>query len=205
VGSSGAGKTTVVDLILGLFAPTSGHVLADGRDVRSDLAGWRRNFGYVPQDVYLNDDTVRRNVAFGVADDAIDDEAVWRALRAARLDGFVRELPGGLDHEVGEHGVRLSGGQRQRLGIARALYHEPQVLVMDEATSALDVETERDIAATTAGLAGERTVILIAHRLSTVEDCDRLFFLKDGRLAAEGSFEQLSAASPDFRKMAQLT
>jgi len=192
VGSSGAGKTTLVDLVLGLFSPTSGAILADGRDVREDPDGWRRNFGYIPQDIYLTDDTIRRNVAFGVPDTAIDDAAVRRALTAAQLDEFVAGLPGGLDHVVGEGGVRLSGGQRQRIGIARALYHDPPVLVMDEATSALDAHTEREINETILRLAGKRTVIVIAHRLATVERCDRLFFLKDGRLLAEGTYEDLA-------------
>jgi ATP-binding cassette subfamily C protein len=204
VGASGAGKTTVVDLVLGLFRPTGGRVLVDGRDIGEDLAGWRRNFGYIPQEIYLTDDTIRRNVAFGVEDAAIDDEAVWAALRAARLDELVRSLAGGLDHEVGERGVRLSGGQRQRLGIARALYHDPEVLVMDEATSALDTRTEREITETTLGLAGSRTVIVIAHRLTTVQGCDRLFLLESGRLAASGTFDELVAESAEFRRLASV-
>ncbi len=205
VGSSGAGKTTVVDLMLGLFAPTTGGIFADGRDVGGDLVGWRRNFGYIPQEIYLTDDTIRRNVAFGVPDHAIDDDAIWRALRAARLDDFTRQLSGQLDHEVGEGGVRISGGQRQRLGIARALYHDPAILVMDEATSALDAQTERAITETTLRLAGERTVIIIAHRLSTLEGCDRLLFLKDGVVEAEGSYAELATDSSSFRAMARLS
>ncbi len=205
VGPSGAGKTTVADLILGLFPPTSGEILADGQDISEDLPGWRANFGYIPQTIYLTDDTIRRNVAFGVPDEDIDDEAVRRALADAQLTEFVDELPGGLDHIVGETGERLSGGQRQRIGIARALYHDPPILVMDEATSALDTRTEREITETTVRLAGSRTVIVIAHRLSTVERCDRLFFLKDGLLAAEGTYQELASSSPDFRKMANLT
>ena len=126
VGPTGAGKTTLIGLILGLFVPTSGRILVDGRDLQDDMAGWQRSIGYVPQDIYLLDDTVRRNVAFGVPDEEIEDERLWQALRAAQVDGFVKTLPGGLDAVIGERGDRISGGERQRLGIARALFHDPQ-------------------------------------------------------------------------------
>jgi ATP-binding cassette subfamily C protein len=158
----------------------------------------------IPQAIYLLDDTIRRNVAFGVPDKEIDDGQVVAALAGAKLEEFVRQLPGGLDATIGEGGARLSGGQRQRLGIARALYRDPAFLVLDEATSALDAETEREVTKTVLGLRGARTVVVIAHRLSTVKDCDRLFFLAGGRVAAEGTFDELLASSAEFRRMAQV-
>ena len=182
-GPSGAGKTTLVDVVVGLLAPTRGQVLVDGQDVYEDLDGWRRRLGYIPQNVYLLDDSVRRNVAFGVPDTEIDGERVWAALRAAQLEKLVRQLPDGLDAGVGERGVRFSGGERQRLGIARALYHDPDVLVLDEATGSLDVETEREVTAAIQGLRGTKTLIVITHRLATIERCDVIYDLTDGRIA----------------------
>jgi ATP-binding cassette subfamily C protein len=202
VGPSGAGKTTVVDVILGLLEPTAGHVLVDGVSIHERLASWQRKIGYIPQSIYLTDDSVRNNVAFGMDDDEIDDEAVWRALEAAQLRDLVASLPEGLDTTVGERGVRLSGGQRQRIGIARALYHNPEVLVMDEATSALDNQTERQFVEALEQLQGSHTLIVIAHRLSTVRNCDTLFMLDEGRLVAEGSYDELMSSSAEFRRMA---
>lgn len=202
VGPSGAGKTTVVDVILGLLTPTGGRVLVDGVNIQERLDHWQRQIGYIPQSIYLTDDTVRRNVAFGMQDDDIVDEAVWEALAAAQLTELVESFEEGLDTFVGERGIRLSGGQRQRIGIARALYHKPEVLVMDEATSALDNETERNIVEALGGLQGKHTMIVIAHRLSTVKDCDTLFMLDEGRLVAEGTYNHLLATSSDFRRMA---
>jgi ATP-binding cassette, subfamily B, bacterial PglK len=201
VGPSGAGKTTAVDVILGLLEPRQGRVLVDGRDIRGDVAAWQRQIGYIPQSIFLTDDTIRRNIAFGLEDAAIDDDAVWRAVEAAQLRELVESLPEGLDTVVGERGIRLSGGQRQRIGIARALYHNPAVLVMDEATSALDNQTERYITEALDRLRGKRTLILIAHRLTTVKKCDRLFFLKDGQLFGHGTHEELMS-NPEFRGMA---
>ncbi|MBF0595250.1 MAG: ABC transporter ATP-binding protein [Candidatus Omnitrophica bacterium] len=201
IGPSGAGKTTVVDMILGLLDPSGGKILVDGVDIHTHLRSWQTVIGYIPQTIYLCDDTIRNNVAFGLAAAEISDEQVWRSLRLAQLDEFVRSLPEGLNTTVGERGVRLSGGQRQRLGIARTLYHDPQVLVMDEATAALDNETERSFMEALLGLSGERTIIIIAHRLTTVQQCDKIFFLKDGRLVSEGRFEELSVSCPEFRKM----
>jgi ATP-binding cassette, subfamily B, bacterial PglK len=202
VGSSGAGKTTIVDLILGLLEPQEGRILVDGVPIASHLRGWQREIGYIPQEIYLTDDTLRRNVAFGLADDEIDEAAVWTAITTAQLRTLAEELPEGLDTVIGERGVRLSGGQRQRIGIARALYHQPSVLVMDEATSALDNETERFVVEALERLRGQRTVIVIAHRLTTVRRCDRLFFLKGGRLIGEGSYEELLQSTQEFRAMA---
>jgi ATP-binding cassette, subfamily B, bacterial PglK len=187
IGGSGAGKSTLVDVILGLLTPTGGAALVDGVDIRNNLRGWQDLIGYVPQAVFLTDDTLRRNIAFGFPDEEIDDVAVWRALRAAQLESYVTSLPDGLDTQVGERGVRLSGGQLQRIGIARALYHDPPVLVLDEATSSLDTATERSVMEAVHALHGRKTVLIVAHRLSTVAQCDHLFRIEAGRLVEQGS------------------
>jgi ABC-type multidrug transport system fused ATPase/permease subunit len=186
IGGSGAGKSTLVDIILGLFTPCSGIVKVDGTDIQTNLRGWQDQIGYVPQSIYLTDDTLRRNVAFGLPADQIDEAAVWRAIRAAQLEQFVNDSPQGLDTLVGERGIRLSGGQLQRIGIARALYHDPPVLVLDEATSSLDTATEHDVMRAVRALHGNKTLLIVSHRLSTVEHCDHLFRLEQGRLVAEG-------------------
>ena len=185
VGASGAGKSTLIDLIVGLHAPNAGRVLVDGVDIHQNLPAWQRRIGYVPQNIYLIDDSIRRNIAFGLPDDEIDDLAVARALRAARLESFVRTLPRGLESTVGHEGIRLSGGQRQRIAIARALYHDPSVLIMDEATNALDDETEFEIMTELRTLQKEKTVIVVAHRPSTVDRCDQLIRLEAGRIVPE--------------------
>jgi ABC-type multidrug transport system fused ATPase/permease subunit len=186
IGGSGAGKSTVVDIVLGLLTPSRGTVKVDNLDIQANLRGWQDQIGYVPQAIYFTDDTLRRNIAFGLAADKIDDAAVWRAIRDAQLETFVRQLPQGLDTIVGERGIRLSGGQRQRIGIARALYHNPAVLVLDEATSSLDTATERGVMDAVRALKGEKTVLIVAHRLSTVEYCDRLFRIEKGLAVDEG-------------------
>lgn len=191
VGPSGAGKSTLVDVILGLFAPTSGVVSVDGSDVHQNLRNWQNQIGYVPQAIYLTDDTLRRNVAFGLNDENIDDDLVREAIRLAQLQEFVSTLPDGLETVVGERGVRLSGGQRQRIGIARALYHKPSVLVLDEATSSLDTPTEHGVMQAVQALQGSKTVIIVAHRLSTVEYCDRLYRIEDSRITEEGTFAEV--------------
>ena len=198
VGPTGAGKSTLVDLLLGLLAPTSGRVLIDGEPLAGRERVWQRQIGYVPQDVYLLDDTLRRNIAFGIPDGAIDESRVARAVAHARLDEVVAALPQLLDTVIGEDGMRLSGGQRQRVAIARALYHDPPVLVFDEATAALDSQTEREVTEAIANAHGSRTVIAIAHRLSTVKGCDQLIYLRDGRLAGIGTYESLMQ-DPEFR------
>jgi ATP-binding cassette, subfamily B, bacterial PglK len=187
IGSSGAGKSTLVDVVLGLLAPTEGAVEVDGVDIRTNLRGWQDQIGYVPQVIYLTDDSLRRNVAFGLPEEQIDDNAVQQAIRAAQLDQFVAQLPDGLNTPVGERGVRLSGGQRQRIGIARALYHDPAVLVLDEATSSLDTPTESGVMEAVRALRGNKTLIIVAHRLSTVEQCERLFRLEHGDLVEQGN------------------
>jgi ATP-binding cassette subfamily C protein len=180
------------------LVPNSGRILVDGRNLHDSLAGWQRNIGYVPQTVYLIDDTVRRNVAFGVPEEEIDDERVWQALRAAQVDHHVRSLPGELNAIVGEHGDRLSGGERQRLGIARALYRDPGVLVIDEATANLDPGTEAAIIETISGLRGKKTIIAITHRLAFVRNCDCIYMLAQGRLRNSGGYSDLLSREPAF-------
>lgn len=194
VGASGSGKSTLVDVILGLLPPSSGVVKVDDVDIQGAIRAWQNQIGYVPQSIFLTDDTLRRNVAFGLPDEQIDDEAVVRAIRAAQLDDFVEGQPDGLATIVGERGIRLSGGQRQRIGIARALYHDPAVLVLDEATSALDTATENNVMEAITALRGKKTILIVAHRLSTVIHCDRLFRLEDGRIVGEGTPGELLAA-----------
>lgn len=185
VGQSGAGKSTLVDVLIGLLRPGSGTVRVDGQDIQGNLRGWQDQIGYVPQSIFLTDDTLRRNIAFGLSNEQINDAAVGRALRAAQLEEFVNSLPDGVNTCVGERGVRLSGGQRQRIGIARALYHDPAVLVLDEATSSLDIATEAGVMEAVRALQGEKTIIIIAHRLTTVEQCDHIYRLEQGRIMAE--------------------
>jgi ABC-type bacteriocin/lantibiotic exporter with double-glycine peptidase domain len=186
IGQSGSGKSTLVDIILGLLKPTGGNILVDGYDIQGNLRGWQNQVGYVPQSIYLTDDTLRRNIAFGIPKNMIDDDAVQSALRAAQLDVFVSQLPEGLETVVGERGVRLSGGQRQRIGIARALYHNPEILVLDEATSALDGLTEDGVMEALNIMHGVKTLIIVAHRLSTVENCDILYKLDNGKVIETG-------------------
>lgn len=185
VGSSGSGKTTMVDVLLGLLELQSGVIKADGVDVKTNYEGWLKNIGYIPQTIFMIDDTIRKNVAFGFADDEIDDEKVWAALKEAQLDEFVRSLPEGLDTGIGERGIRISGGQRQRIGIARALFEDPEVLVLDEATSALDGDTEAAIMDSINRLHGKKTLIIIAHRLTTIEKCDMVYRVEDGNILKE--------------------
>ena len=186
IGPSGSGKSTLVDIVLALFSPSAGQVSVDGRNVEQHQREWQDQIGYVPQFIYLTDDTLRRNVAFGLSDTHIDDAAVERAIRAAQMEEFVASLPGGLETIVGERGVRLSGGQRQRIGIARALYHDPAVLVLDEATSALDAAIECDVMEAVTALKGSKTILIVAHRPSTLEQCDRLYRLEHGRIVEAG-------------------
>lgn len=185
VGTSGAGKTTIVDILLGLLRIEKGSILADGVEVREHYASWLKNIGYIPQMIFMLDSTIRKNVAFGCPDEDIDDDKVWEALKEAQLDEFVRGLPDGLDTSIGERGIRLSGGQRQRIGIARALFEDPEVLVLDEATSALDNETEAAIMDSINRLHGRKTLIIIAHRLQTIEKCDMVYRVENGKAVRE--------------------
>ena len=202
VGESGAGKTTMVDLLLGLLTPTEGKICVDGIDIQERISAWQRNIGYIPQSIYLADETLRNNVAFGIPEDEIDDDKVIQAIESAQLSEMVSKLPAGLDTMIGENGTRISGGQRQRVGIARALYHNPQVLVMDEATSALDNITEKEITDAIEALKGDKTVIMIAHRLTTVQNCDILYLMKNGKIIDQGSYDYLVDTNREFRKMA---
>ena len=185
VGVSGAGKTTAVDVLLGLLRPHAGKVLVDGTDIQMDINGWLSNIGYIPQSIFMLDASIRDNVAFGVETDVIDDALVWDALEEAALSEFVKSLPEGLDTQIGERGVRLSGGQKQRIGIARALYSNPPVLVFDEATSALDNETEAVIMDSINHLHGTKTMIIIAHRLTTIAECDMVYRVESGKIVQE--------------------
>lgn len=185
VGSSGAGKTTAVDILLGLLRPQKGQIFADGVDVSENYHEWLAQIGYIPQVIFMLDDTIRSNIAFGVHADRQSDELVWKALEEAQLADFVRSLPDGLETRIGERGIRLSGGQRQRIGIARALYGNPQLLIFDEATSALDNETETAIMESINALHGKKTMIIIAHRLTTIEECDMVYRVEDGKILQE--------------------
>lgn len=180
VGTTGAGKTTLADIIIGLHEPTAGRVLVDGEDIRKNPVGWANLIGYIPQFIYLCDDTIRANVALGDEREMIEDDWVWRCLERAQMKEFVESLPKGLDTVIGENGVRLSGGQRQRIGIARALYCKPQFLLMDEATSSLDNDTEKAIVDSINSLSGDLTMLIIAHRLSTIESCDLIYRIEAG-------------------------
>jgi ATP-binding cassette, subfamily B, bacterial PglK len=204
VGGSGVGKTTLVDLILGLLQPTAGEILIDGRAVNDSWkAEWCRHIGYVPQHVFLSDDTILHNIAFGIDPDEIDREVVYKAAKLAQIHDFIEEeLPQQYDTAIGERGIRLSGGQRQRLGIARALYHDPEILVLDEATSALDGVTEQDFMRAVQGLSDNKTIIIIAHRLTTIKNCDRIFLLESGGGVVEGRYEDLLGKSELFASMA---
>lgn len=203
VGGTGAGKTTLIDILLGLLAPDQGSVLVDRTEINDEtIASWQRSIGYVPQQIYLNDASIAENIAFGSPPDQIDMDRVQHAARIAQLHNFVKtELPDGYRTTAGERGTRLSGGQRQRIGIARALYHDPDVLVLDEATSALDNLTERAVIDGISAL-GNKTVIMIAHRLNTLRDCDCIMMLEHGKIAASGTYAELMADSAAFRKMA---
>jgi len=191
IGASGAGKTTLADLILGLFEPQEGRIAVDGTDIKGHMKAWHQCIGYIPQNIYLMDDTIRANITFGIPDKQIDEAQIRRALKEAQLEQFVDSLPDGLDTEIGDRGVKLSGGQRQRIGIARALYRNPEVLVLDEATSALDNDTEKEVMQAIDGLHGTRTMIVIAHRLSTIRNCDEIYEVGNGTIVERDKDEIL--------------
>lgn len=185
IGASGGGKTTTADIVLALLNPDKGKITVDDIDINNNIRGWKSKIGYIPQTIYLIDDTIRANIAFGINSEAIDDVKVWKSLEDAQLKDYIESLPKGLDTEVGERGVRLSGGQRQRIGIARALYRNPEILVFDEATSALDNETEKEVMKAIDGLHGTKTILMIAHRLSTIEKCNRVYKVENGTVTRE--------------------
>ncbi len=201
VGKSGAGKTTLVDALLGLLRIQQGTIRVDENDIYADTRAWQRNIGYIPQFIYLTDDTLLRNVALGLEDHEIDMEKFRQATEAAQLSELVESLPDKEHTMLGERGIRLSGGQRQRVGIARALYHNPELLIMDEGTSALDSITEKYIIDSIERLKGERTVVLIAHRLTTVKNCDVIYFMENGRITDQGTYDELYRTNESFRGM----
>ena len=182
IGPSGEGKTTLADMVLGLLTADNGKVLVDGSDIQENISGWHKMLGYIPQTIYLMDDSIKNNIAYGIPEEEIDAKRLWKALEDAQIKEFIESFPEGINTEVGERGVRLSGGQRQRIGIARALYNNPEVLILDEATSALDNETEAAVMDAINHLAGSKTLIIIAHRLSTIENCDIIYEGKNGRV-----------------------
>ncbi len=190
IGQSGAGKTTVMDIMLGLLKPDKGEIIADGRNIEEDIHAWLRNVSYIPQQIFLIDDSIIRNVAFGENEEDIDQTLVWKALEEAQLKDFVKSLPEGLNTVVGEQGIRLSGGQKQRIGIARALYHDPDIIFFDEATSALDNDTENAIMESINHLKGKKTLVIIAHRLTTIQNCDVVYKVEDGKIIKEGRVYQ---------------
>ncbi|WP_072619909.1 ABC transporter ATP-binding protein [Spirulina major] len=196
IGQSGAGKTTLVDVILGLLIPKSGDLKVDGQSVYENLRGWQNLIGYIPQSIFLLDDTIEHNIAFGVPEEKINQERLRAAIAAAQLTDLIEQLPNGLQEKVGERGVRLSGGQRQRIGIARALYHQRDILVLDEATSALDNETEQLVSDSIQNLAGSLTMISIAHRLTTLKHCDRIYVLEQGKIIESGTYDEVVLKQP---------
>lgn len=202
VGASGAGKSTLVDVLLGFIIPTQGHVTYNGVNIHENLKAWRKKIGYVSQTIFLSDDTIKANIALGVPSAEVDDARLDEVIRLAHFDDVVRKLPEGLKTVIGEEGVQLSVGQRQRIGIARALYHNPEVLIFDEATSALDNETEHRISQMINELGGTKTIIIVAHRLSTVRDCDKVFYFEGGQKVDEGDFLTLESTCPGFANLA---
>ena len=205
IGPSGAGKSTLVDVILGLLTPNAGQVVVDGQNIHQNIRAWQDQIGYVPQSIYLTDDTLRRNVAFGLANEQIDDAAVKHAIQAAQLEEFVASLPQGLETLVGERGIRLSGGQRQRIGIARAMYHDPAVLVLDEATSALDTATESGVMQAVTALRGSKTILIVAHRVTTVAHSDRVYRLEQGKVVEEGNPDAMLYQRRESKTLAHST
>lgn len=204
VGSTGAGKSTLVDILMGLLTPTAGRLSVDGKPLDAEsLRFWRCSVGYVPQTVFLSDDTVRRNIAFAIPEKEIDDEAVRRAAVAARIDEFIEGLPQGYETRVGENGVRLSGGQRQRLGIARALYGDPDLLILDEATSSLDSATEEAVMLAVGALSANKAIVLVTHRLQMLRNCHRIYVVEHGSVCATGSYQQLLNGSKEFQNLAR--
>jgi len=204
VGSTGSGKSTAIDLVLGLMQPEQGQLMVDGKPITQDnLRAWQNTLGFVPQSIFLADSSIRENIAFGLPEHEIDDQKVRRATKMAHLEELVQELPNGLNTRVGERGVQLSGGQRQRIGIARALYHDAEVLILDEATSALDGITEKLIMDAIHDFAGQKTIIMIAHRLATVKQCDTIYLLGNGTVIDAGTYSELTQRNQIFKRMAQ--
>ncbi|XP_060085374.1 protein glycosylation K-like [Ylistrum balloti] len=199
-GGSGSGKTTLVDILIGLLEPTTGQLVIDNKPLKGEGI-WSDRIGYIPQQIALQEGSIKKNIALGIKVEEINEQRVWQVLKLAQLDEFVQELPDQLETNIGESGVNLSGGQRQRIGIARALYPNPEILVLDEATSALDNKTENDFVNSLYNLKYRITQIIIAHRLTTVKDCDLIYVLEHGKIVGEGTYQQLSRNNPYFKKM----
>lgn len=205
-GRSGSGKSTIANLILGLLEPTSGKIQIDEKDLDyQNVKSWQKNIGYVPQSIFLREGTLKENIAFGIIEQNINDKLIEKALETSELSKFVNTLPEGINTKLGERGVQLSGGQQQRVGIARALYHDPSIVIFDEATSSLDGFTEKNIMSAINNLSGLKTILLIAHRVKTVEKCDKIFFIDEGRLITEGTYEDLIKNNENFKKIANLS
>ena len=204
VGHSGSGKSTLIDIMLGLLSQKTGNIVINGRNIDDVLPEWQRSVGYIPQDIYLIDDTIKANIAFGIKKDDVDYAQIMTVLEVAQLDELICSLPNGIETVIGERGVKLSGGQRQRIGIARALYHNPQILVMDEATAALDNMTEKAFMSAINNLKGKKTLIMIAHRLSTVKDCDIIYFMENGEIVDSGSYEYLLEKNMKFNNLVEI-
>ena len=207
VGATGCGKTTLVDIILGLLVPQFGQILVDDLPITErNIKAWQKKIGYVPQEIYLSDDSIRKNIAFGVPENEINEGQVRVVAKIAALDGFIeKELPENYNTIVGERGIRLSGGQRQRIGLARALYRNPEVLVLDEATSSLDGITEEAVLKAIKSAARSRTVLMIAHRLTTLKDCDLIYILDRGQIIEQGTYQELISQNKKFREMAKIS
>ena len=201
MGPSGAGKSTIVDILLGLLKIREGSITCDGVNIFDNYPAWLAQIGYIPQSIYLIDESIRNNIAFGIAEEEIDDNHIWQALEEAQLKEFIKGLPEGLDTAIGDRGIRISGGQRQRLGIARALYHNPEILVFDEATSALDSISEKMIQEAINNLVKGRTTFIVAHRLSTIRDADKIAVIADGKCVEYGTFEELMERKGEFYRM----
>ena len=204
LGPSGSGKSTFMDIILGLIEPTSGAIEVDQTNIRSNLSGWHKKFGFVPQQIFLLDDSLRRNIAFTTPDEDIDDSRIREVMAMTQLAELENDLENGLDTILGEDGTRLSGGQRQRVVIARALYEGPEILVFDEATSALDNTTAREISRALEALSENKTLLIVAHRISTIQNCDRIVVMKGGAIASIGSYAELIKNCPEFLELAMI-
>lgn len=203
IGETGSGKTTLVDIIAGFLEPINGEIIVDGIDIKNNIESWQENIGYISQFIYLSDDTIYKNIAFGLEEEEINKERVLEVIKIASLKEFVESLPNGINTIIGERGVRLSGGQRQRIGIARALYNDPKILIMDEATSSLDTITEKYIIEAIEKIKKERTIITIAHRLSTVKNCDILYVIKEGKIVDSGTYQELLKKNEYFKTIAK--
>ena len=199
IGETGSGKSTLIDIILGLLEPSKGQITVEGKNINTNYSMWQRKIGYIAQDIYLIDDTIKRNIAFGIPDNDIDEDRIQRAIQLTQLSDFITDLDLGVNSTVGNRGIRLSGGQRQRIGIARALYQKTEILILDEATSSLDMETEKKLMKDIESLRDNYTLIVATHRLSTIKNCDEVFLLSGGKLVDQGHFKELASRHNEFK------